>query len=318
MAQQVVIAGALFNDVPSISVPDSNNVYHPFVDTSDANATAGDIASGKTAYVNGSKVTGNASSPTLITKSITANGTYNASSDSADGYSSVTVNVSGGGGGDTWNWMGKNSTKVATSLSEKVLLKDSAFATWTPTTTNTTIVTGENLNGYTANLDDYDYVVKWKFHTHFEYDGTEQNQFVTDYYYTYSSIAFGYPNSLSYMNDGLNNGYSTSNIQGRYGLFYKNSTSVDMYTTSSQYGVIIYSSPSLSINTGTKVITPKSFTINARCGSGYFSTASASAVDQNASYYEQVIEIWRVDVGTSPQGGMTKNIRDMWLAGDII
>ena len=37
--------------------------------------------------------------PTLITKSITANGTYNASSDSADGYSSVTVNVSGGGGG---------------------------------------------------------------------------------------------------------------------------------------------------------------------------------------------------------------------------
>lgn len=30
---------------------------------------------------------------TLITKSITANGTYNASSDSADGYSQVTVNV---------------------------------------------------------------------------------------------------------------------------------------------------------------------------------------------------------------------------------
>ena len=38
-------------------------------------------------------------SATLITKSITANGTYNASSDNADGYSSVTVNVSGGGGG---------------------------------------------------------------------------------------------------------------------------------------------------------------------------------------------------------------------------
>lgn len=31
--------------------------------------------------------------PTLVTKSITANGTYNASSDSADGYSSVTVAV---------------------------------------------------------------------------------------------------------------------------------------------------------------------------------------------------------------------------------
>lgn len=36
------------------------------------------------------------SEPTLITKSITANGTYNASSDSADGYSSVSVNVEQG------------------------------------------------------------------------------------------------------------------------------------------------------------------------------------------------------------------------------
>lgn len=36
---------------------------------------------------------GGGGSATLITKSIAANGTYNASSDSADGYSSVTVNV---------------------------------------------------------------------------------------------------------------------------------------------------------------------------------------------------------------------------------
>ena len=36
--------------------------------------------------------------PTLVTKNITENGTYAASSDNADGYSSVTVDVSGGGG----------------------------------------------------------------------------------------------------------------------------------------------------------------------------------------------------------------------------
>lgn len=42
--------------------------------------------------------TGGGSSPVLITKSITANGTYDAEDDDADGYSSVTVNVSGGGG----------------------------------------------------------------------------------------------------------------------------------------------------------------------------------------------------------------------------
>lgn len=36
--------------------------------------------------------------PTLISKTVTANGTYTASDEGADGYSEVTVNVSGGGG----------------------------------------------------------------------------------------------------------------------------------------------------------------------------------------------------------------------------
>ena len=55
---------------------------------------------------------------TLGTKSITANGTYNASSDSLDGYSSVTVNVQGGGGSDqcvlldTFTLNGENSLQV--------------------------------------------------------------------------------------------------------------------------------------------------------------------------------------------------------------
>lgn len=37
-------------------------------------------------------------SATLIEKNITTNGTYNASGDNADGYSKVTVSVSGSGG----------------------------------------------------------------------------------------------------------------------------------------------------------------------------------------------------------------------------
>lgn len=41
---------------------------------------------------------GGGGSATLIEKSITENGTYNASADNADGYSSVTVDVAGGGG----------------------------------------------------------------------------------------------------------------------------------------------------------------------------------------------------------------------------
>ena len=65
----------------------------------DANLVAGNIKSGTTIF--GVEGTYQGSSASLITKTITANGTYNAASDNADGYSSVTVNVSGGGGSIT-------------------------------------------------------------------------------------------------------------------------------------------------------------------------------------------------------------------------
>lgn len=65
----------------------------------DTTATQADVNSSKYFYgADGVKRQGSAtpSTPTLITKSITANGTYNAEDDNADGYSSVTVSVSGG------------------------------------------------------------------------------------------------------------------------------------------------------------------------------------------------------------------------------
>ena len=101
MAQSVKIAGALFSNVPSIQVPDENDVFHPFVDTSPTTATAADVASGKIFFAaDGTQTSGTASggSATIVPKTITANGTYNASADSADGYDPVIVNVSGGGG----------------------------------------------------------------------------------------------------------------------------------------------------------------------------------------------------------------------------
>lgn len=58
MAQNITLMGASYSSVPGVNLPKTGGGQAYFVDSSDANASASDIATGKTAYVNGTKVTG--------------------------------------------------------------------------------------------------------------------------------------------------------------------------------------------------------------------------------------------------------------------
>lgn len=95
--------GAVFNNITGYNESDTENVHATYtngtltIDTAQ-NTSSSRFRSGQVYNYELSTIgTGGDSSATLITKIINANGTYSAQDDSADGYSSVTVNVPSSG-----------------------------------------------------------------------------------------------------------------------------------------------------------------------------------------------------------------------------
>ena len=98
--------------------PDTTNIYYSM--PSSDGVILGGVTYGWWAAASDDDGTLVPSGMTLITKTITSNGTYNASSDDADGYSSVTVNVSSGGGSPTLQTKSVSYTPTETAQSETV------------------------------------------------------------------------------------------------------------------------------------------------------------------------------------------------------
>lgn len=101
MAQNVTIAGNQYPDVPSVLIPKTGGGGNAiFADPSVVTAVAADVASGKY-FLDSSGVltqgTASGGSAVIQSLSVTQNGTYTAPT-GVDGYSPITVSVSGGGG----------------------------------------------------------------------------------------------------------------------------------------------------------------------------------------------------------------------------
>ena len=273
MAQQVVIAGAMFNDVPSISVPDSNNVYHPFLDTTIASnaAAASDIASGKLAYVNGSLVTGTAS----------------------------------GGGGGQYAWLGSGAEKVGTVFTKTINLKDDTpYDSWTASTSVTTLIAASSTADYTLNADfaGYDYCFVTRGYIEPVYVSgtptTSRTHRVVQYHVSY---VYGYPLSSTtsdVQNDVAGTASSFSLGTNLFYQYYYNGSGVITSRTATQCGPCYMSSaPTATVAFGNGTVEVKLPAFNAKCDSSRFSTTRKGQVDSAATNYYVTIDLYRVPHG---------------------
>ena len=236
----------------------------------------------------------------LTTKSITANGTYNASSDNADGFSSVTVNVSGGG--DSWSWMGKNPTKIKTYAKEKVYFKDTSFPNWTWSTSSTSIVAAaEYAETITCDLTTYDYITVMKLHVHYDYGSWTPTAAVTDYSFAWATVTYGYCTTLAGKQSGTPGSATSATLSSRYQGYYVSSGGTSSYG-SLNAGLYTYSVQTPVYKNGSydaRVYALKKPALMAQGSASYYSQDAFTNTNMNNSYYEFVAEVWRVDRGTS-------------------
>lgn len=118
MAQNITLLGASYSDVPAVILPKTGGGTARFDDASVTTASASDVASGKIFLASDGTITTGTNSggggAVIEPLSVTENGTYTAPS-GVDGYSPITVNVSGGGGSSAWTKVAETSYQVSTT-----------------------------------------------------------------------------------------------------------------------------------------------------------------------------------------------------------
>ena len=330
MAKNITLLGASYSNVPAVNLPQTGGGTARFTDTSVTTAVESDVASGKIFIkADGSIGTGSSSgggggcnvtqdaqgyivlpeqgggggSITVESLSVTTNGTYTAPTGKA--YSPVTVNVSGGG--DTWSWMGRNPTKVQTFTSEHVLFKDTDFASWTWTTTNTTIRAAQTLGSISMN-NAYDYILLYRYYAHYDYGNWSPTYAITEYAMTGATGLIRYANSTSSIQQETTSAFLTTSF-GTTGnvAYYYNSSGTLAGKGDVTYGLYMQNMnmPSVSFNTATFT----SPILYARGYSSYFTSPALSNLDMEASYFDTSAEVWRVDTGTA---------NPSWLRADSV
>ena len=285
MAQEVMIAGALFSNVPSIKVPDSNNVFHSFVDPSDTTATASDVAQGKYFYAaDGTRTLG-----TKTDQGVSVVETL-------DSHGGTIIEITGEPIVPMHPWvMRGDAEKVYTLTYDKYIVADEGVEFPAYTTSAKTLKASETVSP-TVSYDSthYNYLIAERALSIPEYSVTSKAKGRVEYSFASAFYELvDYPaNTISGILDNkklTSRSYSIFAEGNNVGIVYWSSTSAIARYASSAYGVAqTITAPSV----GASTITIKTPALIARGHTTYFTSTYMNAVTDVR--YQYIIEVYRV------------------------
>lgn len=262
-----------------IYAPESGKVY---------NRVVANVPNSYTAQDEGMVVSGGAL-VSQTSRTVLENGTVDTTLNN-----SVTVNV-------PWLMQGPNPVEnLGVIYEEETALKDTGFATWTPSTTQETIQNTIEVATFVADMAQYEYVLKWQFQFSPVYSANaEQKAMETNLSEEIYLCLYRMPYTVENVQSSNFNRNSVTNLPIASYLIYYNSNGVLSFYNGYVYGVYANQiNPIFSTNSSdTPTVTVKSLSIIARCNATYFSTASAAAIDQERSKFTMRCTLYRTPIG---------------------
>lgn len=201
---------------------------------------------------------------------------------------------------DPWLYLGDEMEFVEEIYPKtSILLKNTLFNGWTPSTTAKTIVDAETLSGkaFTADFSEYEYFLRWRWSVDVAYkSGATLKLQIHRPASEMWQVICKRPSSLANISSKNFNGNACITNFTAALLSYYNSSGQLTYTWSATYG--LYASVTAcafgSSTADSTTVTPKTPTWNARCSNTYMSTARAAELDQENTALIMRGELWRI------------------------
>lgn len=177
-------------------------------------------------------------------------------------------------------------------------LNNTPFNGWTPSTTSKVLVANANCSPFTADMDNYTYYDVWECGINIAYDASAEKKSMYNMHYWFMvHQLFRRPNTLQQFKDadfGTNIAFKL--FTNPYTAYYDSNGAESYAITPISFGLYFgeYLPSIRNTTSANPTITPKHPSLNARCNSTYFSTASAALVDQPNSHFFMRGKLYRV------------------------
>lgn len=210
-------------------------------------------------------------------------------------------------GSYVWDWMGDGAELLNDNIySDSAKLEDTDFATWTASTTALTLAASTDLPAIPINLADYEYLLRWRFDSDFEYAlGVTKKAIPLRQAIEVWQAIIKRPSNLTNLLSENFNGNGCITLMTVPVMEYYNTSGSHTMTYTGSYGVYCAAVAATFSNStsDTPNLTIKTPTVSARCNSSYFATARGAYVDQANSGYHMKGMLYR-----TPVGGVTRKL----------